>query len=426
MVTRGSQPCTPASLLRGGLLRSTFRSWRAVALMGLLVLGGCDGSSNPENPGSENPTTALRAVQESSPFADVLLQCTAAATVADSCQFTQLPLIGTDQPVDTDLIMARVLVSHPWMGQRFEQLIQQLPPDLLGLFSSITAIVISHDIRPSYFSTLTGALYLDPDWLWLTTAEKRTIETTADPRLNFGGALSFEVLRRFVINSDYAFKDYSLTDDSQRTLNDLLPLFSQLLFHELGHALDFLPLNSIEGLDVQLKPIEAIEITRPYQVTTVLYDTYPLDSVLLQQLASVRFSNTDLPADLADHDAAMAAAEFSQQGAVSFYAYSARAEDAATLFAATMLNLLYGYQLDVAVTERPAIASERCEDYPVVWGQRDRLADPLVKPRAGLVLETMLPDSAQHYRAQFEARNAITQLMRVGDTWCNNLILESG
>ena len=79
-----------------------------------------------------------------------------------------------DTDIDTDAIMQRLVVSHDWMGQRFKEVLDILPAEILQLMSGVTAVVIDDDIRPSYYTNWTGAIYLDPANLWLTNDDSLT------------------------------------------------------------------------------------------------------------------------------------------------------------------------------------------------------------------------------------------------------------
>jgi hypothetical protein len=73
----------------------------------------------------------------------------AANTPFQLCKLATLPLIGQAEPEPTvEDVLARTVVSHAWMGRRFEQVLRALPARLLKLFRSTTAVVIGADFRP--------------------------------------------------------------------------------------------------------------------------------------------------------------------------------------------------------------------------------------------------------------------------------------
>ena len=75
-------------------------------------------------------------------------------------------------------------------GQRFKEFLETMDPhgDFKNLLRATTAIVISYDVRPSYYWVVTGAIHLDPDNLWLTPDERDTINQAPDYRASFGEA----------------------------------------------------------------------------------------------------------------------------------------------------------------------------------------------------------------------------------------------
>lgn len=181
-------------------------------------------------------------VDEKSPYKGVLVGCVSIMKAADSCTLQKLPLIGEDFENPTiDDVMSRVAVSHSWMATRFRDLLTALPPDILTLMKSITAVVIDADVRPSYYSPRTGAIYLDPAKLWLTNDEKATINKKADFRQNYGDALQFISEWRYVKDNVKAYKNYKLDGTDERELKDILYLAAATLYHELSHANDAFP-----------------------------------------------------------------------------------------------------------------------------------------------------------------------------------------
>ena len=128
---------------------------------------------------------------ESSPYADVLADCVYSNKINfnNTCTFNTLPLIAHDTTSPSvDDIMDRVVVSHHWMGQRFREFLENFDPnnDFKNLLRANTAIVISYDIRPSYYWVVSGAIHLDANYFWLTPDERDTINQAPDYRASFG------------------------------------------------------------------------------------------------------------------------------------------------------------------------------------------------------------------------------------------------
>ena len=154
----------------------------------LLTACGWEGPVSTGRPGTPRPlisnvgfihvTTGVQPYDPFAPYAPILDDCVylGQRDEDDPCTLLRLPVIGLESPVPTvDDVMGRVLVSHAWMGRRFREVIESFPPEFLLLFRPITAIVISGDVRPSFYWTTTAATYLDPNTLWLTDEERRTV-----------------------------------------------------------------------------------------------------------------------------------------------------------------------------------------------------------------------------------------------------------
>ena len=391
-----------------------------LGLVLLLALGGCGGGGGTTTNGGSPPDLADVAVYAAdSPYALVLKECATATAEADLCTLATLPLIGAAAPDPTVAdVMDRVLVSHPWMGERFAQVLEQLPPDLLILFKGVTAVVIDADIRPSYYDAGNAALYLDPADLWLTNEEKATISQAPDYRNDFGAQLQFVPLTRYVLGDSYAYSYYPLDGTATRQLSDILYPMARLLYHELAHANDYLPPALQPGLDPQLTPYRAELSVAADSVAAHLYAVSPLTSGFWKDLGRVLYAGVPPSTEQLGYSAAQVGSEFAADVAGDPYGYSTAHEDVAMLFEATMMKYHFGIDRDTAFTDRPATATPACDDYLVQWGVRRRIGDPAVKPRAAQVAAELLPGS--DLGAFFAALPAPTPLVD-GQGWCANL-----
>ena len=129
----------------------------------------------------------------------------------DVCTFEDTSDCTDNDALPTvDDIMKKVIVSHDWMGSQFEKFLQDYDEfdDFKNLLRAVTAVVISYDIRPSFYNPTTGAIYLDPDDLWETPAQRDTINSAPDYRSGFGSELQFEMPWRYVKDNDYAYFYY--------------------------------------------------------------------------------------------------------------------------------------------------------------------------------------------------------------------------
>ena len=398
----------------------------------VLFAAACGGSgSSDDGPGPDNseppmfedmdvvrfPMALTQPASPQSPHAAKLRDCVFSNTRAVSCTFADLPLLGDETDAPTiDEVMDRVLVSHDWMGTRFREVLEALPDDVRLMLRAVTAVVISSDVRPSFYWTRTGAIYLDPEDLWLTPEERAVIPDTPDFRSDFGSDLQFAIPWRYVIGNQYALRAYS--QGSTRTLDDILVGIGSLLYHELAHANDFFPPEQQRGLPTNVEVWRAVATP---SVSDDLAALMPLQSAEMRGLARVRFhgdpsSDTQrgyTPADVAEF--------FKADTATAFYNYSSTREDLATLFESVMIRARFGVERDIAVTNNPQGDDVTGDDYIVTWGQRNRVGDPVVKERARYAVSRLLPEVSLD--AYIDAIPPPRE-MRAGETWNDNLFLD--
>ncbi|XQW86385.1 PKD domain-containing protein [Thalassotalea piscium] len=329
-----------------------------------------------------------------SPVADVLVDCVYSNKLKindNACNFSTTPLIAhvTQHPSVND-IMDHVLVSHQWMGDRFKAFLETFDHehnDFKNLLRATTAIVISYDIRPSFYQGYTGAIYLDPDDLWLTPEERDTINQAPDYRSTFGSDLQFEMPWRYVKDNNYASFFPDIRYRLSRNIDDTLYSFASLLYHELAHANDYFPSTLWNSVNRSTK-IELIAYNRIVQSalqSDSLQIALPLNGNEMWQLGKVRFHN-DPPANNTQkaYTTDDVAHFFKSETAPQFYSYSSTREDFAVLFDGFMMKNRYDVQRDVMVTD------QNLEN--IAWGQRGREGESAIMPRIEFVTERVLPE----------------------------------
>ncbi|MBX2836562.1 MAG: hypothetical protein KTR35_06890 [Gammaproteobacteria bacterium] len=362
------------------------------------------------------------AYRSSSPHATVLNKCVLVNTVADSCTLKALPLIGDGVTTPTvDDVMDRVLVTHNWMGSRFEQVLNDAPESLLTLFSSTTAILIGSKVRPSFYTRLNGAIQLDPVYLWTTLDEKRSISIDEDFRSDFGKDLQFWFLSRLA-NPDGSrlAPYYSLEDDSVRPIEDVKIPLQRLLFHELVHATDFMPRNIIADLDSNLSIYESIDSHRDEWLSNKLLTMHPLNSDTLREFAQVRYRGNEASSIQKSTSPSDIGELMATDGAIQFYSYSSQYEDLAQLVESVMMGHHYDSLTNVGFTQKPLNEdSYSCDELLVAWGQRNRLADPMVSVRARAATElvaNLTPALTNFIESGFGNAELMTNQVH----WCDN------
>lgn len=320
--------------------------------------------------------------------------------------------------------MDRVLVSHDWMGEVFERFLrtQDVHGDFRRLLGSVTAVVIGSHIRPSFYWSATGAIYIDAENLWLNAAQRDVIGEVPDYRLKFDDELNFGGPWRYTIGNSEAQLDFP--PDSRTPSRDtsyLLYELGRLMYHELAHANDFFPSAVRASVDPSRLVYQAVPPTRP---SDRLAQRYPLTSAEMFDLARVKFfgvAPTEVqkaytPAEVGDF--------FRVDVATDEYNYSRPAgvanslEDLAMLFEEFMMSHRHGVRRDVAFTTK-VLDGQTGADLIVAWGSRGRIGEPTIRPRARQVIGELAPWIDV---AAVDALPAPVP-MRPGESWLANLNL---
>jgi len=370
-----------------------------------------------------NRVAKVHPYRKNSPYANSLVSCVYSNQLTSSCTLGSLPLIAeqsNDPSIDD--IMNRVVVSHQWMGQRFEQFLKNNDPhgDFKHLLRATTAIVIAYDVRPSFYWSATGAIYLDPNNFWLTSDERDTINEAPDYRSAFGTSLQFVMPWRYVKNNSYASQYFSPTKRVNRTEQQALYSLAALLYHELAHANDFFPSTKWHTYSSNTRVLDAAQSSNFESDQLDLL--YPLNSQVMHDLAQVSFSGTTATATQQAYTPDDVATFFKDTGATDYYNFSSLREDYAMLFEEFMMYNRYQVQRDVAVTNRPTGNAVSASDYIVAWGERGRIGEAAIKPRIAFVASNVLPEFNTN---QAIANLAPVVMMQTGVNWVQNLQLNS-
>jgi len=359
--------------------------------------------------------------QSTSPYADNLVDCVYSNTLTSSCTLAKLPLLASEGTTPTlTNIMDRVVVSHKWMGDRFKAFMinNDSNNDFKNLLRATTAIVISYDIRPSFYWAATGAIYLDANNFWLTPDERDTINEAPDYRSNFGKDLQFVMPWRYVKDNDYADDYFAIENRQTRTVNDGFYRLASLLYHELAHANDFFPSTEWFSHNPQSRILDAATSTS--FESDSLSITYPLLSNEMRSLAQVSFAGNEASNTQKAYQPTDIEQFFSPDVATDYYAYSTTREDFAMLFEELMMQSRYQVFRDVAITNQPTGENISARDYIVTWGQRGRIGNDSIKPRVAYSASRVLPE--------FDSSAALAQVdtpiaMIAGANWLDNLAI---
>ena len=357
------------------------------------------------------------AYRANSPHADNLVACVYNNQLNQSCSFGQLPLLGqeTTNPTIND-VMDRLVVSHDWMGERFREYLESSPvaADMLQLLKGVTAVIISADVRPSFYWSATGAIYLDPANFWVLPTERDTLNDVPDFRSNFGSELQFAFWWRYVENNQNYLNRVSYPADQrlQRTTADVQADITWLLFHELAHANDFLPPASHATLSNNTSPLQFSQSNTISSST--MANRFPLQSNELKSLAQVSFAGNDANPTQRGYEASEIETFFTPDAAAIYYSYLNEREDYATIFERFMMAYRLGVEADVAI-----ISLNNNPDFNVQWGQRNRITEPQMRDRTRFIVNSIFPNI--NVDAALDVMPASQNMLR-NVSWFDNLI----
>ena len=355
-----------------------------------LLAAGCQNTEEaPSVPDGFN----VHPANSNTPYKNVLNYCIGQKYPSQSRSLRTLPLIGqvTDNPGVED-IMNRVLVSHDWMANNFRTLLSLLPADILELFKATTGVVISSDIRPAYYNPQTGAIYIDPAYIWLTNDEKLTISNQKDSRSDYGKTLKFVPLWRYVKDKKYAYSGTDWTKQYNRTVDDVKIGLAHLLYHELSHANDYFPPPLIKTINLDQTVQSAaysLENERA-DVKISRNSSIRLSSSVLFTLSNVLYGGMQPGSAENGYSPDTVSFELKKEPANDMYNFYG-VEDIAMVFEEVMLHYHYGIDRQMAITKMPAVQNPTAADYVISWGQKNRFMDDRLKPKAIEITKLLLP-----------------------------------
>ena len=371
------------------------------------------------------------AYKSASPYAGVLASCVFDANLRyrgaqqNTCPLTRLPFLAQDSGgglPTVEQVMDRVVVSHNWLGRNFEDFLrtQDATGDFRRMLGSVTAVVLGTQVRPSFYDPLTGAIYLDGDNFWLTPEERDTVNEAPDFRSDFDRGLQYSDLWRYVQNNRSIFVFFDTRSRVNRDLSYLLNEAGWLIFHELGHALDFLPPSQYAGLNRALDPWGNIgpRYANRQLTSDLVTASFPLRSTEMAGLAQVKFQGATATATQRGYTPDQVAGFFSIDRATDEYNYSTTREDVAMSLEEFLMQYRLGVLRDKAITDKISDTTA-ASTLTVRWGQRGRVGDADIKPRVRAIVGQLTP---------WLDPSAVDTLaaplsMRAGESWSDNLAL---
>jgi len=356
----------------------------ALLLCSVGVLTACGGGSSSDGDGSGAGTGT--GVENNGAGED------------EVCTFTELPLLGQSvNTIQVSDIMNRVFVTHDWMGVRFEQILSQLSPEALSLFKPVATIFIGSEVPSTSYDAFFGSLRIDPEALWLTAAEKSALPGESpntdndddEPTTSTRDDLQFRSFFSYTKNG-IALDDKESAD--ARVFSDIFDTVARRMYSQLAFAADFFPASAYTGDRPLASPKILFEENSDDRVITgALYDDVNLTAQLSELYDVARVYYQEQPANEFQQNltAEDAAEIYNLEGKPRLRSYRSEVDDMRHLFVMGMLK----YQHDISLAVNFVNGQETNSETLVAFGLRNRIAAPLVAPRAKFVMERLIGSS---------------------------------
>ncbi len=358
-----------------------------------------DNTLSPKNPILSNgkPSLAQITAYQSSEIGNAAVNCAKLTLQDKSCLMEDIKPLGANALSNVSItdIKSRIVASHSWMADSFIAALEEInDQDLQNLFKPLNSIVLSYDVRPSFYSAYSASIYIDPRYLWRDKSEWEMIFKQDDYRDKYQSEFITSFASRYInsVNSDYVTWSTTYSEQrnyTQRNAKQIAPGLFRLLAHELAHANDYLSVQNIPNLNSTGR-IYHDNMKQFTFLHKTLYSALPLTAVELRDAAWVAYHGSPMTDSVRQLSGEKAGSLFEGDAAATFYAYSKSAEDVATLFETFMMYKKYRAISDVAFVSVPTTEQSSCDDLKIQWGQRTRLADKNVKQRAIYVANRIL------------------------------------
>ncbi|MCW8880072.1 MAG: hypothetical protein OQJ89_12470 [Kangiellaceae bacterium] len=320
-----------------------------------------------------------------SPYADLLQDCVYSNTSTTLCTLGEFPFLGSmNSNPTTEQIMDRVLVSHDWMGERFRDFLENIDTsdDIKNLLGATTSIVLSYDIRPSFFWSGSGAIYINPEYFYVTPQERDTLDHAPDFRSDFDRDLQIRDPWRIVKDNEYAFSNPLIESRQSRAIVDSQYRVLRVFYHELAHANDYFPPRV--WANAQDSDYAYTYASQNSPDSSGLDNTFPLSSQEMYGLGEVMFQGQTASAEQQAYTPEQVSGFLFPDDATNTYNYSTFREDYAMLAEEYMMTYRFGVLYDQAI-------SGLAPDYIIATAERGRVGHDRIKPRAEYVISRILP-----------------------------------
>jgi len=320
-----------------------------------------------------------------SPYSKAILKC-ALKKDGRGCTPKNVPLLGMrDEELNSDYILKNTIVSHNFLAKNFKEYLNSIHNKyLFALFSSVSGIVITDEISSSFYYSPTGMIYINASYLWKSHEEFTILKFKKDKRFSRDERKKISTDVDFVKNNKIIYFE---SHKKERTLENLQPNLSRLLFHELTHANDVYPSNQFYSLNktksylklrtarYESKELVSRQMVYPLTIKAWEYAIFFVDNELIHPNSHI-FTKKDFMDD------------FVPNIAMVFYSYTTNREHLAMMMENYFMLFTEHFETCNYAYYRPN--NNKSE---LFWFQKNRILQPNILLEAKNAIKLMLPNT---------------------------------
>lgn len=263
--------------------------------------------------------------------------------VLATCRLPYVEVAGVPRDDQVETILSSTLISHEWQKERFRSFLLKTRPEIISMMSCVKGVAISSDIRPSFYYSPSGAIYLDARYFAATPEEAGTVSTNPDAREQ-----NFDQIDLLFFTIDTVKPK---TAEEARYLD-----LESLLAHELAHACDF----------------KAAVVNGNY-----LSDALPEtpENAVYQLAQWLYFGDASAKEKLAKYTPAEIGKSYEESPIVDIYGYGNQFEHLAMIVQNHLAFEFDGNNRIDLLTDNPK-ENQNIREFPIYWGMTGKFCQP--------------------------------------------------
>ncbi len=295
---------------------------------------------------------------------DVLANC--------KLPYVEVPAVSREDQVET--ILSSTLIIHDWQKERLRSFLLKTRPEIISMMSCVKAVAISSDIRPSFFYSPSGAIYLDARYFAATPEEAGTVSTNPDAREQ-----NFDQIDLLFFTVDTVKPK---TAEEARYID-----LESLLAHELAHACDF-KAAAVNGLYLSDALPETPE-NAVYHLAQWLY-----------------FGDASAKEKLAKYTPAEIGRSYQESPIVDIYGYGNQFEHLAMIVQNHLAFEFDGNNRVDLLTDNPK-ENQNLREFPIYWGMTGKFCQPALFDQGREMTAKTVPIAIDFQKTQADCPSVV-------------------